>query len=611
MKRIVAIIVFSLAVGMSINVTAQKSVIKKGDKAFDNGQYTDALNYYQKANSKDAKDMYVVLRLANCYYLLNNTTKSLEFFNKAGEKNMSATDLFVYGNVLQTIEEYQKAIAIYQAAEAKGNQNRLLKKYIRSCNWAMDNQTETGDAAIATDVKINGASLGQQYYGNSIVFSAYSTDQRDESGNQVCDMYFATANQEKIGEPQIFSKDLVYPNREGSPSFTANKMTMYFTKIEMINTGKYSTKIIEAQYNGKDWKKNKPVTFNSSRYACTSPAISEDGSYMIFAADMSDGNGGFDLYKIEKKGDIWGAPTNLGTDINTPGDEKFPFLGANDKLIFASNGHLGYGGYDIYSADKAGNTWSNPTNLGKPVNSPRNDFALVTNPTNPKEGYFSSNRVGNGNIDYIFFFEQAQKNTPPTNVVNNNTKIDEPAIENEINTESYFEKRFNQKLIEYGVKSTSQLDRDKRRKFYDELYNEEKLYSDKTKKKLSEYGVSRISELSEKQREMFYSELHNEEFGESETNTTNTNTTVQTGEKIIYKVQFESSVKPLDELPVIEGFYTFRYYHQGLYRYTIGEFDNVDAADKLKQKIIGKGYNDAFVVAFKNNQRVLVPIYKK
>ncbi|GAA4270836.1 hypothetical protein U6A24_02975 [Aquimarina gracilis] len=200
---------------------------------------------------------------------------------------------------------------------------------------------------------------------------------------------------------------------ESSPVFTADGKTVYFTRNNYSNKksktnteGSVLLKIYQAKYKEEKWVNIKELPFCSDEYSVAHPTLSPDGRYLYFASDMPGSLGKSDLYfvRIYKDGSF-GTPQNLGNQINTDGRETFPYVSDKGKLFFASDGHLGFGGLDIFVAmpDEGGET--EIYNLGEPINSPEDDFTFIINEEN-KIGYFASNREGGKGDDDIYGFRQ-------------------------------------------------------------------------------------------------------------------------------------------------------------------------------------------------------------
>lgn len=184
----------------------------------------------------------------------------------------------------------------------------------------------------------------------------------------------------------------VFP--DGSIIFTRNNYYNGSKKQSKEGLNKLKMYIANA-----DFSSIKEFYYNNDEYSVGHPALSKDGNILVFASDMPGGYGGTDLYYTVKSGNgQWIRPINLGKTINTEGDEVFPFLGQDNALYFSSTGHAGLGGLDIFEVKlKDMKPLAQPKNMGMPINSPEDDFALIKN-TEGHQGFFSSNRVGNDDI---------------------------------------------------------------------------------------------------------------------------------------------------------------------------------------------------------------------
>lgn len=210
-----------------------------------------------------------------------------------------------------------------------------------------------------------------------------------------------------------FSKAINTKYHEGPVSFFSDHKKLVFTRNNYHNgharkskNGVNLLQLFEATYNGKKWGAIKELPFNNDDYSCGHPAISPDDSRMYFVSDMPGGYGGTDVYVVEYQNGTWGSPVNLGKEINTEGNEMFPYVDEAGNLYFASDGHAGLGGLDIFYAElENGIPTAEPQNLGFPVNSSRDDFGLITNAAR-STGYFSSNRRSGYSDDNIYRFQK-------------------------------------------------------------------------------------------------------------------------------------------------------------------------------------------------------------
>ncbi|MCU0473463.1 MAG: PKD domain-containing protein [Bacteroidales bacterium] len=251
------------------------------------------------------------------------------------------------------------------------------------------------------------------FYKNGIVFSSNrgsgSFVDYSSSGGigtfEIC--YIDTTKKITWRKSGLFSKSLKTPLNDGPVTFNKSGDTIYFSrnlqvegKFSDLSTGRNKLGIFSAVLDGKNWTKIRELRFNNEWYNVTTPWLSPDGKKLYFASDKSGGYGGSDLYFSEWKGDYWGDPVNLGPVINTSGNEAYPFINSAGDLYFASDGHPGMGGKDIFFSRFADTTWLPIVHLNPPVNSEYDDFGIITDSL-LNSGYFSSGR-GKSNDIYHF-----------------------------------------------------------------------------------------------------------------------------------------------------------------------------------------------------------------
>ncbi|MCH2045725.1 MAG: OmpA family protein, partial [Saprospiraceae bacterium] len=163
-------------------------------------------------------------------------------------------------------------------------------------------------------------------------------------------------------------------------------------------------KIYSGARSGDKWTNIQELPFNSDEYSCAHPTTTSDGDKMYFASDMEGGFGGMDIYvSYLEGGNKWSAPINLGPEINTEGDETFPFLANDGTLYFASDGHTGLGGYDVYFSNVERGIWDPVTNIGYPMNTRFDDFGITLDSAGVR-GFIASNREGGKGLADIYSF---------------------------------------------------------------------------------------------------------------------------------------------------------------------------------------------------------------
>ena len=255
------------------------------------------------------------------------------------------------------------------------------------------------------------------FYQNGIVFISTSAPQQEESTEQTkSEVYFDLFYSEfdTKGQPTQAEKFSLMVNskaHEGPVSFNKEGTIIYFTRNNLKNgkpkadrKSKARLQVYEAKKGKFDWQELRQLPFNNKKYSIAHPSLSADDKWLFFTSDMPGGFGGMDIYKVAKNGESWGKPINLGDKINTEKNELFPFIHESGTLFFASNGHAGAGGLDIFQAKEENGQWGNVANLGKPFNSAKDDLGLILNSSGTK-GFFTSSRKGGKGGDDIYQFE--------------------------------------------------------------------------------------------------------------------------------------------------------------------------------------------------------------
>lgn len=412
---------YTLVVVLSITVGAfgQGSKLNKADKKYDKYSYIDAIEIYEKVAEKGYKSVELFQKLGNAYYFNSELDKASKWYGElfALNQEIESEYYFRYAQALKAEGNYEKSNQYMELFAQKTNDSRA-KLFQENKNYLTNIDAVSGKYTInKTDVNSEFYDYGPTFFGKQIVF----TSSRSE-GNQYSkihawtkqnftDLFVASIdNDGRLGSVENFSKTVNTKFNESSPIFTKDGKTMYFTRNN-YNDGKkrksddkvIMEKIYKAELVNGEWTNVKELPFSSDNYKTAHPALSPDEKTLYFASDMPGSFGNSDLYKvsIDSNGNF-GLPENLGTKINTEGRETFPFIDADNNLFFASDGHPGLGGLDIFEAKANTNSFEKPINIGKPLNSQMDDFSYVTNKDGL--GFFSSNRDGGIGFDDIYTF---------------------------------------------------------------------------------------------------------------------------------------------------------------------------------------------------------------
>ena len=410
-------LVFVLSI--TIGAFAQGSKLNKADKKYDKYSYIDAIEIYEKVAEKGYKSAELFEKLGNAYYFNGELDKASKWYGElfALNQEVDSEYYFRYAQALKAEGNYEKSNQYMELFAQKTNDTRA-KLFQENKDYLTDIDAVSGKYTMdKTDINSEFYDYGPTFFGKQIVF----TSSRSE-GNQYSkihewtkqnftDLFVASIdNNGKLGSVENFSKTVNTKYNESSPVFTKDGKTMYFTRNN-YNDGKkrksddkvIMEKIYKAELVNGEWTNVKELPFSNDNYKTAHPALSPDEKTMYFASDMPGSFGNSDLYKvsIDSNGNF-GSPENLGPTINTEGRETFPFVDADNNLFFASDGHPGLGGLDIFEAKSANNSFEKPVNVGKPLNSQMDDFGYVTNKDGL--GFFSSNRDGGSGYDDIYTF---------------------------------------------------------------------------------------------------------------------------------------------------------------------------------------------------------------
>lgn len=277
----------------------------------------------------------------------------------------------------------------------------------------LKNPTVQKEVRIQNASRLNsdGYDFAPVKYRNGLVFVTSrrkSGPQDSQTGETFFELWFSELdpNQQPL-EPNLFSIQLKSQFHENAVAFSRDENKIYYTRNSTEGSSQIGRKVLnifEATRNRETWTNQKPLPFNGNDYSCMHPTLTPNGNKMIFASNMPGGMGGLDLYLIEKKDDEWSMPINLGPEVNTPGNEVFPFFHESGTLFFSSDGHRGLGGFDLFMIDLSGPKWSTVANLGIPFNSEQDDITFYLN-SESNAGFFASGRTGGKGKDDIYKFE--------------------------------------------------------------------------------------------------------------------------------------------------------------------------------------------------------------
>lgn len=405
------VIVFVLT-GVSSSL-AQDQLIIKGDRLYENKEYAAATNYYEKHLEK-SEDIEVKRKLADCYLKIQKDTEANYLLeNIVASPEANAEDYLYYANLLKRMRNYEKAKVFFKKYAEIKPEDQNIAKLILSCN--LINELQDNQLYTTKSISINSpqSDFASAFYKNGLVFVSGRKNRTSKqvdgrSGEYYLDMYYSEKPGDHFLTPTPFSEDFNTKYHEGPACFSSNEKFVFFTRNKgTLNLqGKSELNLYTARHNDKNWDKAELFQFSGQSYSMGHPSISQDGRHLYFISNMDGGYGGTDIYVCRKYGFSWSRPINCGPSINTNGNEMFPFIAEDGYLYFASDGHIGFGGLDIFKSIFEQNEWTYPVNLGPPFNSSKDDFGYLIR-KDKDIGYFSSNR--NGSDDIYEFVQNPDK----------------------------------------------------------------------------------------------------------------------------------------------------------------------------------------------------------
>lgn len=404
---------------------------KSADEAFERKQYNLALERYKKAYKKTSKKKYederayISYQLGECYRLTEMPKSAAAQYKRVVKTEFPKEHPEVYlhyGYVLQQQEKYEDALNCFNTYAELAPDDPRAAKALEAMQHTEEwlNAPSKYEVTLLKEVNSKASDFGATWTTNNYNEIIFTTTREGVTGREkdaITGQHFAdffTARQDKNGkwdEPTISDENEIIntAGSEGMPFINASFNKMYFTRCPNHKKRQSGCQIMVASKSGSSWGEPTPVTIAGvdSLEIVGHPTLTKDEKIMYFATERHGGFGGKDIWVATREnatGDFK-RPFNLGPVINTAGDEMFPFLRNDSTLYFASNGHGGLGGLDIFvsTVDTAGN-WGEPVNLKAPINSTGNDFAIMFHPTEER-GFFASNRnARNGLDDNIYYF---------------------------------------------------------------------------------------------------------------------------------------------------------------------------------------------------------------
>jgi len=393
--------------------------LKKANKLFENGAYIDAAEIYELLDIKDTSS---IKKVGDCYYFNNEMEKAAKWYEKLFTDSNSDEEIqymYRYAQSLKGIKKYKTAdiwMTKYKSLISSNYKPQKTLEYIQSIDENLEIVYDINASKINTEL----SEFGVSYFGNKVVYASASTLNSSKIFKQnkqpYLDLFIADLTKNgDIKNPVLFSENISSKTHEATPAFTSNGKTIYFSrtnpkKVKVNGKKTANIKLLKAEFVNGEWTNITELPFNSDQYSCGHPTLSNDNTKLYFASDMPGTIGSLDIFVVDILENGYSSPRNLGPKINTENKEVFPYLSDNNTLYFASNGHLGLGGLDIFSSRIKNDILEESINLGSAINSNSDDFAFSIIDS-IGQGFISSNRNHPTNDD-IYFLKRRKKPKP-------------------------------------------------------------------------------------------------------------------------------------------------------------------------------------------------------
>ncbi len=420
---------------------AQTRRLERADQAFELRQYSEAVDLYSRAYRRVRRNdrregVRILYQQALCYKYMKDYRRAEAFFRRAVRGNYpDPIAVFYLADAMMKNGKYEDALEQFEIYKEKVPDDWRGDWGINSVKLAVELNENPGLYEVDFDRALNSRqddfapALGDQR-GSILIF----TSNRDGAVGSKTDPWTGEnftslfiSYQDRRGDwssPSVLDEGPVNTEfNEGAPSINSGGTVMYFTRCQSIPDIEMGCRIFRTERIGTDWGEPSEVNLVSdSTISVGHPAISPDEMRLYFVSDMPGGEGGKDIWVAEKEtaGGDFVNPRNLGPEINTPGDEMFPFVREDGTLYFSSTGHPGLGGLDIFYSTLEPDGWTTPVNMGVPVNSEADDFGIVFR-SDSESGFFTTSRTLRGTRgDAILSFE-----IPPLEFTMKGTVLDD------------------------------------------------------------------------------------------------------------------------------------------------------------------------------------------
>ncbi len=401
----------ALLLSLTVSTFAQTSEdLSRADKQFDLYAYNLALRTYEQVLKNEPRNGHALARIGDCYFQLNRPDESLEWYEKAAQQNDAKADVLRrYAVALMHTGDYVGAKKWFRLY---GEGNPKVGLYFADmCEYAIQASKREPLYNVKNEpISSDASDYSAAFLGSKVVFSSSRTDitrksssksGTDYTGSAFNQLFISQRNGESgyLAKPSFLRSDMQNNYNEGPISYSADGNKVVFCRNNFIDgTRQIAEKGINLSMYLADvsdegnWENVKSFPYNGSDYSTGFPSLSANGKTLVFASTDPAGFGGWDIYVSNLTSTGWSTPRNLGASINSKGNEITPYYDGKN-LYFSSDYLQGFGGMDVFQAELGEETISNVYHLGAGINSSRDDYGFIFNPSQ-NIGYLTSNRSG-------------------------------------------------------------------------------------------------------------------------------------------------------------------------------------------------------------------------
>ncbi|MFH0842486.1 MAG: OmpA family protein [Bacteroidota bacterium] len=421
MKRFLFLVILLSVIAMP-ELPAQKRKAERAYSSFQAGEYYDAIDLFKDTYSKTKKSdkaerTEIVFMIAECYRLVNDPKNAETWYKLAVRSSATKPEAqFWYASSLKKNGKYQPSIDEFKKYKQIAPSDAKADQEIRACELALEwmRNPEVYRVTELKDLNSRESDFSPAYGRDDFGVLYFTSSREDAEGNKThgatgqgyTDIFESRLDKKSKWSTPVPAGGLNSEFEDGTPFFTSDYKEVYFTRCEAGKREKKGCIIMTSKRSGDSWSEPTNIEILPDSLVAAHPALTADGQTLYFVSDMAGGSGGKDIWMAtcSAAGGSWSQPKNLGPDINTGGNELFPFVRNDGTLYFSSDGLIGMGGLDVFKAiPQPDGSWI-VTNMKSPINSSADDFGIAFENENEK-GIFSSTRKGRGNDElYEFVF---------------------------------------------------------------------------------------------------------------------------------------------------------------------------------------------------------------